>query len=71
MIKRDILKIFAGLTATVFLLAMPAAALAKSEINQSFIGSVAIEGTDPVAYFAAKKAVKGSSEYSHRWKGGE
>ena len=34
MIKRDILKIFAGLTAAVFLLAMPAAALAKSEINQ-------------------------------------
>ena len=71
MIKRDIFKILAGLTAVVFLLSMPTAALAKSEINQSFIGSVAIEGTDPVAYFTDKKAVKGSSEYSHRWKGGE
>ena len=33
-IKRDIFKILAGLMAAVFLLAMPAAALAKSEINQ-------------------------------------
>ena len=69
MTKRDIFKIFAGLTAAVYLLAMPAAALAKAEVNQSFVGSVAIEGTDPVAYFTEKKAVKGSSEYSHRWNG--
>ena len=69
MTKRDIFKIFAGLTAAVYLLAMPAAALAKAEVNQSFVGSVAIEGTDPVTYFTEKKAVKGSSEYSHRWNG--
>ncbi|MCZ6608089.1 MAG: hypothetical protein O7A64_10535, partial [Alphaproteobacteria bacterium] len=48
------------------LLAFPAGALAKSEINASFIASVAIEGTDPVAYFAEGKAVKGSSDYTHR-----
>ena len=71
MIKRDSFKIFAALMAAVFLLAMPAAALAKSEINQSFIGAVAIEGADPVAYFTDKKTVKGSPEYSHRWKGGQ
>ena len=71
MIKRDIFKIFAGLVAAVFLLALPAAALAKPEINQSFIGSVAIESTDPVAYFTEKKAVEGSSEYIHRWKGAQ
>ncbi len=71
MIKRDIFKIFAGLMAAVFLLAMPVAALAKSKINQSFIGAVAIEGADPVAYFTDKKTVKGSPEYSHRWKGGQ
>ncbi len=53
------------------LLAIPADALAKSEVNTSFIGSVAIEGTDPVAYFAEGKAVKGSSDYTHRWKGAE
>ena len=53
------------------MLAIPANALAKSEINTSFIGSVAIEGTDPVAYFAEGKAVKGSSDYTHPWKGAE
>ncbi len=52
-------------------LAIPAGALAKSEINTSFIASVAIEGTDPVAYFAEGKAVMGSSDYTHRWKGAE
>ncbi len=71
MIKRDIFKTLAGLMAAVFLLAMPVAAMAKSEINQSYIGSVAIEGTDPVAYFTEKKAVEGSSEYSHPWKGAQ
>jgi len=71
MIKWGIFKIFAGLMAAVFLLAMPAAVLAKAEINQSHIDAVAIEGTDPVAYFTEKKAVKGSSEYTHRWKGGQ
>ena len=69
MIKRDIFKIFAGLVAAVLLWAAPGTALAKAEINQSFIGAVAIEGVDPVAYFTEKKAIKGSSEYIHRWKG--
>ena len=69
MIERDIFKIFAGLLAAVLLWAAPGTASAKSEINQSFISAVAIEGTDPVAYFTEKKAVKGSSEYSHRWNG--
>ncbi len=49
--------------------AVPAPAWAKSEINSSLIGSVAIEGTDPVAYFTEGKAVKGSSGFTHRWKG--
>ncbi|MCH7936045.1 MAG: YHS domain protein [Proteobacteria bacterium] len=44
-------------------------ASAKSEINSSFIGGVAIDGTDPVAYFTEGKAVKGSSGFTHRWKG--
>ncbi len=49
--------------------AIAAPASAKSEINSSFIGSVAIDGTDPVAYFTEGKAVKGSSGFTHRWKG--
>lgn len=48
-----------------------APAFAKSEINSSLIGGVAIEGTDAVAYFTEGKPVKGSSEFAHRWKGAE
>ena len=44
-------------------------AKAASEINSSFLGNVAIEGTDPVAYFTDKKAVKGSSDFTHSLKG--
>ena len=53
------------------LLASPAPALAKPEVNKSFLGGVAIEGTDPVAYFTDAKAVIGSSKFSHRWNGAE
>ena len=49
--------------------AVAAPASAKSEINSSFIGSVAIDGTDTVAYFTEGKAVKGSSGFIHRWNG--
>ncbi len=53
------------------LLASPAPALAKPEINKSFLGGVAIEGNDPVAYFTDAKAVNGFSKFSHQWKGAE
>jgi hypothetical protein len=36
-------------------------------VNSSFLGSVAIEGTDPVAYFTEGKPVAGSSEFEHEW----
>ena len=49
--------------------AVAAPASAKSEINSSFIGSVAIDGTDTVAYFTEGKAVKGSSDFETEWKG--
>ena len=51
------------------LLAASSVAQAKVEINSSFIGAVAIEGTDPVAYFTEGKAVEGSSRFTHTWKG--
>ena len=51
--------------------AVAAPASAKSEINSSFIGSVAIDGTDPVAYFLEGRAVDGSSSFSHDWDGAE
>jgi YHS domain-containing protein len=45
------------------------AAAAGGVVNSSFLGSVAIEGTDPVAYFTEGKPVAGSSEFEHDWMG--
>jgi YHS domain-containing protein len=47
----------------------PAPAGADGIVNSSFLGDVAIEGTDPVAYFAEGKPVEGSSEFEHEWMG--
>ena len=38
-------------------------------INSSFLAGVAIEGTDPVAYFEEGKPVAGSSDFEHEWMG--
>jgi YHS domain-containing protein len=38
-------------------------------VNSSFLGSVAIEGTDPVAYFTDGRPVEGSSDFEHEWMG--
>ncbi len=56
------LMFFAGLAIS------PMAAQA-GEINASTFGGVAIEGTDPVAYFTDGKPVKGSDEITHDWNG--
>jgi hypothetical protein len=42
-------------------------ALAGGKINSSFLGSVAIDGYDPVAYFEAAKPVAGSKNFEHKW----
>ena len=42
-------------------------ASASGEINTT-TDNVAIEGYDTVAYFTQRKAVKGSSAYTHHWK---
>ncbi len=59
------------LLAVVLLLASPTPVLAKSEVNKSFLGGIAISGVDAVAYFTDAKAVIGSSKFSHQWKGAE
>ncbi|GAB5413750.1 MAG: YHS domain-containing (seleno)protein [Congregibacter sp.] len=43
-------------------------ATAKDEVNSSLFGNVAIESTDPVAYFTEGKAVKGRKDFEHVWK---
>ena len=44
-------------------------ARAVEPVNASFIGGVAIDGTDPVAYFTEGRPVKGSRAYSYTWNG--
>lgn len=46
-----------------------APALAAGKINSSYFSKVAIEGTDPVAYFTDGKPVAGSSAFEHEWQG--
>ena len=65
---KSLLRSAGGLLIAVGLL-LPGAALAKPEINESFIGGVAIEGTDAVAYFTEGRAVEGASQFTHSWKG--
>jgi YHS domain-containing protein len=47
--------------------ALPAAA--GGVVNSSTLGGVAIEGTDPVAYFDEGEPVAGSSDFEHDWMG--
>lgn len=47
--------------------ATPAAA--GGLVNSTLFGGVAIEGTDPVAYFTEGRAVAGSSDFEHEWMG--
>jgi hypothetical protein len=58
-----------GLAAGAMMAVYASPALAKPRFNQSFLGGVAIGGTDSVAYFSERKAVEGSSEFTHEWKG--
>lgn len=47
----------------------PAAAFAASPVNKTFLGGVAIDGYDPVAYFTDGKPVKGSKDHEFDWQG--
>ncbi len=51
------------------LLILPLSAQASDLINTTFFGNVAIEGYDPVAYFAENAPVKGQKQFSHEWRG--
>lgn len=42
---------------------------AKEPVYQSFLGGVAINGHDPVAYFDDGAPVEGSSSFEHEWNG--
>lgn len=41
---------------------------AADPVNSNWRG-IAIDGTDPVAYFTDGKAVRGSADFTHEWRG--
>ena len=57
------------LSIALFALIALAGMAAAGAINTSGGGGVAIEGTDPVAYFTEGRAVEGSGDFSTRWNG--
>lgn len=61
---RTLSRIAAGL----LLLLAASPALAKGPVNETLLG-VAIEGTDPVAYFKESRAVEGSRDFQTEWGG--
>lgn len=63
--RRLIASAFAAL-ALIFTAAAPA--MAKDPVYQSYFGSVAINGYDPVAYFEGGP-VEGSADFTHEWNG--
>jgi YHS domain-containing protein len=71
MLKRAAFPVFGALMVALVLIAAGPAPAAKSEVNKSFFGGVAIEGTDPVAYFADKKPIQGSADFAFKWNGAE
>jgi len=50
-------------------LLVPAAAVHAALVNKSFLGSVAVQGTDVVAYHTESRPVEGSSEHAFEWRG--
>jgi YHS domain-containing protein len=67
---KPFLKLPAALVAGVLLAGValaPQSARAGGVVNSSFLGGVAIEGIDPVAYFADGKPVPGSSDFEYEW----
>ncbi len=58
---------FAAIIILVFGAVSVMPAWAGSKINSSFIGNVAIDGYDPVAYFTDAKPVEGSKKFEHEW----
>ncbi len=58
----------APLALTVLLLAAVAGA-AENRINKTFLGGLALDGYDPVAYFEEGRPVPGSKAFTHAWSG--
>lgn len=58
-----------ALAALVALSGIAAPALAVSPVNKTFVGGLAIDGFDPVAYFTEAKPVEGKKGFTFEWRG--
>lgn len=45
------------------------AGAAESRVNKTFLGGLALDGYDPVAYFEEGRPVPGSKAFTHAWSG--
>ena len=61
------LGMISGLLLAILWIAIDSRAEATGEINTT-ANNIAIEGYDSVAYFTQRRAIRGSKEFSHRWK---
>jgi hypothetical protein len=50
-------------------LGLAAAAHALNPVNKSLLGSLALDGYDPVGYFTEGRPVEGSKAFTHDWNG--
>lgn len=66
--RRRLFLLVAGLAITGGFIVKPAATIAKEPVYQSLL-SVAIDGTDPVAYFTEGRPVEGEAKFTHEWNG--
>ncbi len=46
-----------------------AVGLIAGPVNKTWVGSKAIDGYDPVAYFKQKKPVRGNKQHVYKWRG--
>ena len=59
----------AALAAAMFIFMFVGPAMAVDPVNASWLGGVAIKGTDAVAYFTKGRAVEGTATHQFKWKG--
>lgn len=55
------------LLAATFILLLSNVAVAADAVRTTWLGNLAVEGYDPVAYFTENAAVKGSKEFQWEW----
>ena len=68
---RSAAAVFAAVLVAVLAGTATPAVAGKDPVYTSTFSSVAIRGTDPVAYFTEARPVEGSADHTHEWNGAE